>query len=181
VDGLRPLPEDVVVLLHDVGAPPRLVAHLRAVHDVAWQIADGLRKAYPELSFDRTEVLYGAATHDIGKALHPNELSEPGSEHEAAGCRLLCERGVPQRLARFAATHGAWDSADLRIEDLLVSLADKVWKAQRVTDLEDRVVDRIAAVTGEPRWQVFMKLDEVLERIARGADDRLSYQNSFSV
>ena len=33
--GLRPLPERVSLLLRELDAPPRLAAHLRAVHDVA--------------------------------------------------------------------------------------------------------------------------------------------------
>lgn len=37
---LRPLPAGVAELLGRVGAPARLVAHLRAVHDVALQIVD---------------------------------------------------------------------------------------------------------------------------------------------
>jgi hypothetical protein len=38
---LRPLPiEAAELLLHEVDAPPRLVAHLRAVHDVAGQLLE---------------------------------------------------------------------------------------------------------------------------------------------
>ncbi len=33
--------------------------------------------------------------------------------------------------------------------DLLVALADKVWKRKREEDLEQRLVARIAAATGE--------------------------------
>jgi hypothetical protein len=35
---LRPLPDRVAQLLWNLGAPPRLAAHLRAVHDVAYQL-----------------------------------------------------------------------------------------------------------------------------------------------
>ncbi|WP_431962932.1 hypothetical protein [Actinacidiphila sp. bgisy160] len=80
---------------------------------------------------------FGAATHDIGKALHVAELSAPGSAHERAGRAQLLAQGVTPRLARFAATHGSWTDAAVTMEDLLVSVADKVWKGKRVTELED--------------------------------------------
>src|SRR5262245_29935298 len=70
---LRPLPADVAELLVSLPAPARLAAHLRAVHDVAWQLIEQLEASLPALAFDRDAVLYGAATHDIGKIEHPDE------------------------------------------------------------------------------------------------------------
>jgi hypothetical protein len=177
---LRPLPEDVSALLLDVQAPPRLVAHLRAVHDVACQLTDWVRRCHPSARFDGAAVRYGAATHDVGKVLHPNELSGPGSAHEPAGHELLRGRGVEERLARFAGTHGRWSAAS-SLEDLLVSLADKVWKAKRVPDLEELVTARLAAAAGQEPWEVFMALDDELDRIASGADTRLAYQSSHPI
>ena len=52
-------------------------------------------------------MLFGAATHDIGKTPHPAELSGPGSAHEEAGRELLLSLGGSPRLARFAATHAS--------------------------------------------------------------------------
>ncbi|MEU2060560.1 HD domain-containing protein [Streptomyces sp. NPDC013455] len=174
---LRPLPRRAAVLLEQVAAPPRLVAHLRAVHDVAAQLAEWVRQHCPALEFDADAVLFGAATHDIGKALHPAELSGPGARHEAAGRELLLAHGVPDRLARFAGTHASW-SAAAGVEDLLVSLADKVWKNKRVPELEDLVVARLAGADGRERWAWFMELDEALTAIGEGADRRLAYQMS---
>lgn len=62
----------------------------------------------PELVFDRAAVLFGAATHDIGKILHTAELSGPGSAHQEAGRELLPARGFDARLARVAGTRGSW-------------------------------------------------------------------------
>ncbi|GAA4563083.1 hypothetical protein GCM10023176_06270 [Micromonospora coerulea] len=76
---LRPLPDEVAALLAALHAPPRLAAHLRAVHDVAAQLTDALADWFPQLPFDRAAVLFGAATQDIGKvrlafqAIHPVE------------------------------------------------------------------------------------------------------------
>lgn len=175
--GLRPLPPGVVGLLRAVGAPARLGAHLRAVHDVAvqlldWLGADGVR-------VDREAVAFGAATHDIGKARVPRELTGAGAEHEAAGEALLVSLGVAPRLARFAALHGRWERPEATLEELLVTLADKVWKGRRETGLEEKFAQLLADATGEPVWAAFMRLDDELTRIAGGADERLAFQAGF--
>ncbi|MGW4467391.1 HD domain-containing protein [Micromonospora sp. NPDC004704] len=178
---LRPLPDEVVDLLRRLDAPPRLAAHLRAVHDVADQLTDLVTGRFPELAVDRPAVLYGAATHDIGKVIHIDELSGPGTAHEPAGEALLLAQGVPARLARFAGSHGSWIRTGITVEDLLVSLADKIWKAKRVTDLETLVLDRIADTAGVQRWQAFLDLDDILDRLAADADKRLAYQGSYPI
>ncbi|HTJ37321.1 MAG TPA: HD domain-containing protein [Dactylosporangium sp.] len=174
--GLRPLPSDVVALLRDLGAPPRLGAHLRAVHHVAVELLDRLGEA---VDVDRAAVLFGAATHDIGKVRFPGELTGAGAEHEPAGEALLRSRGVEARLARFAALHGRWERGDATIDELLVTLADKVWKGRREAGLEQKVAEIIAAATGEAVWAVYMRLDDILTAIAGGADDRLAFQARF--
>jgi hypothetical protein len=78
---LRPLPDQAAQLLEDLEAPPRLAAHLRLVHDVAHQLLAWVTGRYPALRVDREAVLFGAATHDIGKTAHIAELSGPGSAH----------------------------------------------------------------------------------------------------
>ncbi|WP_067507608.1 HD domain-containing protein [Actinoplanes sp. TFC3] len=176
--GLRPLPPAATELLQSLQAPPRLAAHLRAVHDVAWLLTDRLGRARPELDFDTTAVLFGAATHDIGKVIHGEELAVPGNRHEAAGRDLLISYGVPWHLARFAGTHGSWDAEEERtLEDLLVSLADKVWKGARVPSLEDQVAGHL----GGPPWESFMFLDDVIQELAGAADSRLAFQSAFPV
>lgn len=174
---LRPLPDDAIALLMAVTAPPRLVAHLRLVHDVACELTDALR---PRLGFDAKAVAFGAATHDIGKALHPSELGAPGHEHEAAGQRLLLSHGVRADYARFAKSHaGPLDEAT-GVEDLLVTLADKIWKGRREEALEQRIVERICRASGQPAWDVFMHLDDVLTPLAALADVRLEFQAGFA-
>ncbi|MFG2371416.1 HD domain-containing protein [Streptomyces sp. NPDC048504] len=178
---LLPLPDRVVELLTELGSPPRLAAHLRAVHDVAHQLVVWLEQRYPDVVFDREAVLFGAATHDVGKTVHVSELSGPGAAHEEAGQTLLLGHGVSPELARFAATHASWAWSPVGPEDLLVSLADKVWKNKRVPELEDLVVARLAEATGRAVWEEFIALDEVLARIGDGADERLTFQASFPI
>lgn len=178
---LRPLPPPVADLLRSLNAPPRLAAHLRAVHDVALQLVEWAEHRYPDLTVDREAVLFGAATHDIGKTVHTAELSGPGSSHEETGRELLLAHGFGPDLARFAGTHTAWTDPDVTLEDLLVSTADKVWKNKRVSDLEDLVISRLAQATGRQPWEEYLALDELLGRIGNGADCRLAFQASFPV
>jgi hypothetical protein len=175
------LPDRVSDLLAELGGPPRLAAHLRAVHDVAHQLADWVEQHRPAVVFDREAVLFGAATHDVGKTVHLSELSGPGSAHEEAGRTLLLGRGISPDLARFAATHASWADARVGVEDLLVSLADKIWKNKRVPELEDLVVARLTEASGRPAWEEFIALDELLTRIGDGADQRLAFQASFPI
>jgi hypothetical protein len=171
---LRPLPARAEELLVSLDAPPRLAAHLRAVHDVAWQLADWFTDRLP---LDRAAVLFGAATHDIGKIVHVEELSGPGHRHEPAGRDLLLAHGVEPELARFAASHASWTAPDITTEELVVSLADKIWKAKRVPDLEQLIVARL---DGQP-WEAFMVLDDELSRIAADSDRRLAFQSSYPI
>lgn len=179
---LAALPPAVSALLEREGASPRLVAHLTLVHDVSLRLARRLKKTWPRLVVDVDAVAYGAATHDIGKARHPAELSEPGKLHEADGERLLLEQGTSPALARFARTHGAWENAvTLPLEDLLVVVADTAWKAKRSKALDDAVTAAISSQTKLPAWDVFMKLDAILDAVAATADERLEWQGRFSV
>ncbi|AJF69756.1 phosphohydrolase [Streptomyces vietnamensis] len=178
---LRPLPPSVADLLRTLGAPPRLAAHLRAVHDVARELVAWAEDRYPDLDLDGEAVLFGAATHDLGKVVHPAELSGPGSRHEEAGRELLESHGFPPERARFAATHAMWTAPGATLEDLLVSTADKIWKNKRVPDLEDLVVTHLTEAAGRPRWEEFLAFDELLEHIGTGADARLAFQASFPV
>ncbi|CAM5335363.1 phosphohydrolase [Streptomyces avidinii] len=178
----RSLPEQVSALLRALAAPPRLAAHLRLVHDVACELADWLAEFSPALTFDREAVLFGAATHDIGKTVHTDELSGPGSAHEPAGRELLLAHGFTAARSRFAATHADWSASGVSVEELLVSLADKVWKGKRVTGLEDLLIDHLVrAAPGTARWEAYLALDASLARIAEGADARLAFQAAYPV
>ena len=176
---LQPLPDRAAGLLEELQAPPRLAAHLRLVHDVAFRLAGWADTRHPALVYDRAAMLFGAATHDIGKVVFPAEITGPGSAHEEAGRRLLLSHGISPALARFAATHASWADPGMGTEDLMVSVADKAWKNKRVTELEDLLVARLAQASGQDAWQEFADLDTLLVAIGDGADDRLAFQASF--
>ncbi|MFJ8046248.1 HD domain-containing protein [Kitasatospora sp. NPDC096147] len=176
---LRPLPAEVAALLLELDAPPRLAAHLRAVHDVAHRLVEWLERWHPGLAVDREAVLFGAATHDIGKIRHPAELSGPGSLHEEAGRELLLAHGTAPDLARFAATHASWTLPGTSLEELLVSTADKVWKNKRLPELEDLLLERLVVASGRERWEEYLALDELLTALGDGAEERLAFQGAF--
>lgn len=176
---LRHLPVEALALVEATHAPPRLIVHLVLVHDVAHQLVDGLFKAWPGLPLDVHAVRFGAAVHDIGKVLHPEELTGPGHQHEGAGRTLLCQLGVEPQFARFAETHASWHGETVEIEDLLVALADTCWKGKRDTELEHALTTRVVELTGGDFWEVYMALDDLIERIAGAAPTRLAWQAQF--
>jgi len=179
-DNYAPLPDKAIELCRVTGAPPRLVAHLTLVHDAARRLVNGVHAAFPDLKFDEEAIYFGAATHDLGKTVHLVELSESGTLHESRGVELLKELGVPEDLARFAYTHNNWTrSVSVKIEDLLVALADKCWKGKRVSDLETLTTETLAELTGMPQWQCYTALDDLLQDLASDADARLEWQRSF--
>lgn len=175
----RPLPNPIHQLCERLNADSRLVAHLRLVHDVAVEIVEGLRLRFPSLEMEQESVFFGAGSHDLGKVLHPDELSGPGHRHEIAGEQLLMEKGVPPDLARFCRTHGAWSQESLPLEDLLVALADTIWKGQRLEELEMQIVNQIVEKTDLEPWLVIQELDELLMEIASCGDQRLAWQAQF--
>ncbi|WP_033824135.1 HD domain-containing protein [Kitasatospora sp. MBT63] len=177
---LHPIPDRVDGLLRRAGAQPRLRAHLELVHDVAARLLDGIAARWPGAAVDGPAVLFGAATHDLGKVRHPEELTGPGHRHEEAGHLLLLELGVDPRDARFARTHASWTLPGISLEELLVSLADQVWRGSRRADLEDLVTARLAEAGGLARWEVFLALDDLLTDLGADADRRLAHQNAFA-
>jgi len=178
----RLLPTQISALLDDLHAPPRLVAHLALVHDVACALVSSLDETWPSLSYDRDAIRIGAALHDIGKVAHPEELTQLGRLHEAAGEALLRTHGYPPALARLARTHAQWTAEpEPQLEDLLVALADSWWRGKRDARLESAVCQTIADKMGEPQWQVFITVDEIAADITAGADARLAWQSQHSL
>ncbi|NVB42757.1 HD domain-containing protein [Pseudenhygromyxa sp. WMMC2535] len=166
---------DALAFLVELGVSAHLVRHHELVLEAAVELCDGLRRRLGA-RFDAGAVQIGAALHDAGKIEHPAELSGPGSAHEAAGRELLLAHGLPEHLARFCVTHGDWRAAPhtRSLEDLLVALADKLWKGKRQTELEALVLERLVAQLDLPKWRVFEIADGVFEAVAARGDDRLA-------
>jgi len=158
------------------------VRHLEIVYDTALEVLMGLDDVFHGLRIDREAVLFGAATHDLGKVVHPSEIHGAGHQHEQSGPGLLISLGIPVQLARFARTHGQWDSCE-DLEDLVVALADRVWKGCRDERLESRTAAVISQQTGQTQWEAFMLLDDLLTTIASRSVERLGHSitNPFSL
>jgi len=157
-------PLRAIQLYQTLNASPQLVQHLTLVHNAAAELLDGLAVAFPGQVIDRETVLFGAATHDVGKVLHPKELRESGSRHERDGPALLERHGVPSRWARFARTHGQWQEVE-ELEDLIVALADQIWCGRRRPDLEERTAKFLAKANNIAVWIAWSKLDDLLDKI----------------
>lgn len=175
---LLPLPNEIESVFSTLGVPPRLYAHSLLVHDVANKLLEKLNGTWKNLNINKDLVLFGAAAHDIGKSVYINELSEEGHKHEREGFHLLRSLGFSEEKSQFAAFHALWSESST-LEELAVSLADKIWKGSRVAELEDLAAAKIAAVTNRERWKVFRSLDTIIQAIARDSDKRLFFQNNF--
>ena len=171
------LPHRVIKLLKELNCPNRLERHLQIVYSTASELLYQVKQEWPSIDLNEDLILFGAATHDIGKIKVKSELSELGKQHELIGERLLVESGFSNEESRFALTHGNWKDSNLTIEDLLVSLSDKIWKGKRVDDLEERVTHVISENVKVDYWEVYSTLDTILSKIAIGADKRLNWQN----
>ena len=175
---LLSLPDEIESVFSTLGVPPRLYAHSLLVHDVANKLLEKINGTWKNLNINKDLVLFGAAGHDIGKSVYINELSEEGHKHEREGFRLLRSLGFSEEKSQFVASHALWSESST-LEELAVSLADKIWKGSRVPDLEDLAAAKIAAVTNRERWEVFRSLDTIIQAIARESDKRLFFQNNF--
>lgn len=105
---LPPLPPAAQNLCQQLNAPPRLVVHLQFVHEAAGKLVVGLKKGFPGITMDGPAILFSAATPDLGKTIHPEELVASGKKHEGDNPALLISKGIDPSLARFALTHSRW-------------------------------------------------------------------------
>lgn len=146
-------------LCDELRAPAKLRSHLKAVHDLAEDILDGMIMVWPDLKIDVEAVLCGAAIHDLGKMKFPGEIDGPGRRHEDEGAAFLEGHGVPPRLARFASIHTG-DKA-VTLEEHVVALADASWSGGRDLDLEIRIAELLKS-QGIQKWDAVQRLDEIL-------------------
>jgi hypothetical protein len=123
--------------------------------------------------FDARFVRLGVAFHDAGKIKYPEELSVKGKRHETAGEEFLLQQGLSPELARCCVSHGQWQTVDCSFEELLVALADTLWKGKRNEELEKRVVEKTVQLLAREPWNLFIEMDSHFESVAAGGLDRL--------
>src|SRR5262249_38711693 len=118
--------------------------------------------------------------HDFGKVIERSELSKSGKQHEQRGIELLRSLGISDDRARFAYSHGNWETIpNVTLEDLLVALADKCWKGKRVDELESKIAAHLSVASRKPEWECFAELDEIMQDLTKDADARLAWQGAF--
>jgi HD domain len=163
---------DAYKLLEDLGASTQLIQHVKLVGEAAEILISQIEQF--GFSFDRDSIRLGVAFHDTGKILHPSELVEKGNRHEAAGEILLLAHGVDPKIARCCRSHGQWQQLECSFEELVIALADCLWKGKRNPELEHRVIAAVAIMCDRDYWDIFVDLDSGFERVAADGDLRLS-------
>lgn len=171
-------PENALQFLKELGAPLLLIRHHRLVAEAAAQLVDGLPQNLCRY-VNGQSIKIGAALHDAGKILYPNEMTGPGNMHEQAGFDLLLRNGVEPELARFCATHSDWRQPGLTVEDLFVALADTLWKGKRIHELEELAIRRLTELANTEIWNIFVELDTLFQKVTDQADERLERSRVF--
>ncbi len=163
--------DDAYVFLEELGASSKLIIHVKLVAEASELLIAKLRSL--GIGFDISFVRLGVTFHDVGKILHPEELQIKGVNHEAAGEQLLIANGIDAALARCCRSHGQWQTMECTLEELLVALADTLWKGKRNQDLENLVVKSLSKQYSKDYWELFMEMDACFEKIAEGGYSRL--------
>jgi len=163
--------EEAISLLRKLGAKNRLLTHIKLVGKAAKIIIAKLKKL--GLHINEKLVRIGVVVHDAGKIVHPEELAQPGNQHEQAGFELLLKNDVQPEIARFCLSHARWRETECSFEELVVALADNLWKGKREEELELMVVDQTAKNIGKNRWDIFTDMDSCFESIAADGPNRL--------
>ncbi len=172
----KDLPSDIQRILDDLHCPALLVRHLILVYNVGLLLTKKIQLEFPNVTLLEEEIVFGTATHDIGKISFKKELSEKGKQHEQAGFETLIAYGINEKMARFTKTHGNWEQENIKIEDLIVALADKIWKGKRIDSLEEKLIKEISTGINSEYWTVYSKMDSIISEICLGADARLNWQ-----
>lgn len=164
--------EQAYEFLKQLGAPPRLILHVCLVGEAADLLIEKLDGM--KVNFDEKFVRLGVAFHDAGKIIHPQELISLGNRHEVDGETLLISKGVNSQLARCCLSHARWKTMECSLEELIIALADKLWKGKREVELEKKVIERISKLIDRDFWELFIELDSHFESIASQGEKRLA-------
>jgi hypothetical protein len=163
--------DEAKCLLQSLGAPRHLLQHVDLVGEAADLLLLALRAN--QIEVNEQFVLVGVVIHDVGKIVHPAEMTAPGNSHEPTGEQMLLAAGAPAEIARVCLSHARWSQMPATLEELIIALADKLWKGVRVSELENMVITECATRSNKDYWQLFVGLDSSFERIADRGPDRL--------
>ncbi|MEM9282166.1 MAG: HD domain-containing protein [Verrucomicrobiota bacterium] len=151
--------------------PARLIEHHRIVSEVASSLAIALNAIGLKIDAERAELM--ASIHDVGKSVATDELSGAGSTHEEIGAAVAEGFGLPSSISKICRSHSAATPEGMDLEEIVVRLADKLWKGKRDTEFEQRAVASFAESLEREDWEVFMEADKIFEAIAESGHQRL--------
>jgi putative nucleotidyltransferase with HDIG domain len=164
--------QDAHGFLQTLGASAHLIQHVKLVGEAAEILILLFQKL--GIAFDADWIRLGVVFHDVGKILHPYEMNEKGNQHEVDGEKLLLSEGVDPKIARCCRSHGQWQQMECDFEELVVALADNLWKGKRNSQLENKLIREVSSVIHKDYWDIFVILDGGFEGVAEKGDLRLS-------
>ncbi len=150
-------PDRYVTLLEQAGCGPGVIAHCRAVHDVAIWYAERIPLA------DRELVSAGGYLHDVGRS------RTQSIAHGQAGAEYCRSIGLPETIARIVECHtGAGLTADectllglfpidcvpRTIEEKIVCNADNLVAGTYRISI-DRTIQNAFFLPRHVRWRIF--------------------------
>ncbi|MCG6192299.1 HD domain-containing protein [Leptospira sp. FAT2] len=156
--------KDGIELLKSLKASKSIIDHHETVVETAEKLLDQLPTVVKRL-IDRNIVLIGSSLHDCGKITKPLEEVKSGKAHELSGKKLLLSLGVSHKIARFCMIHSL-TMETLYLEELLVGIADNLWKGSRDLSKELCFYHKIAVLLNQKDELLFQKMDDVFERIS---------------
>lgn len=70
---------------------------------------------------------------------------------------------------------------ECNFEELVVALADCLWRGKRNNELEHRVIAQVAEILDRDDWDVFVSLENGFEKISAGGDLRLLRSKGIAI
>ena len=127
-----PTKEECLKILKENNVPDNIIAHSKAVCDVALKIADLLQKK--DFKINRELVAAGSLLHDV-KKLSPND-------HVIEGFELLKSLGF-EKVASVIKKHGLYhldkeEFTPKTLEEKIVFYADKRVKGSKIVSVDER-------------------------------------------
>ena len=162
---------EALSIQRDLDFPVRLIEHHRIVSEVTHALSEALNSIGLAIDSERAELM--ASIHDVGKSIVTDELSGVGSVHEELGVGVAESFGLPSSVSKICRSHNSQTTDGMDMEEIIVRLADKLWKGKRDFEFEQQAVSHFADYLGKDSWEVFMEADKIFEEVADSGHQRL--------
>lgn len=182
-DGATLILERQAVLYPDDAKLKRLIQHHTIVRSVAAEIA--LEFTEIGVTADQNLAEMMAMTHDVGKIHCLEELDSPGKRHEALG-EQAAEKlfGITSDISKVCQSHG-WDTPYhpehegkmMSNEEIVATLADRLWKGSRDTQFEMATAEVFATQLGKETWEAYLLIESIFDQVASNGPERLAMTN----